>query len=62
MYYVYVDRMFHEVFQDFKKAEDYCLYNAERYGWEDWCITGERKQVLSSKKENRLTKEKDADS
>ena len=51
MYYVYVNRMFNEMFQDYKKAEDYCLLNAERYGWEEWHIQGERKQIIKSSKE-----------
>ena len=51
MYYVYVERMFYEMFQDFKKAEDFCLLNAERYDWQEWHIQGEQKQILKSSKE-----------
>ena len=51
MYYVYVERMFYEMFQDFKKAEDFCLLNAERHGWKEWHIQGEQKQIISSSKE-----------
>ncbi len=54
MFYIYIDGVFHEIVEDFKKARDYCLLNKERYGWKSWSITNTKGQVVDdSQKENK---------
>jgi hypothetical protein len=53
MFYIYIDGVFHEIVEDFKKARDYCLLNKERYGWKKWSITNTTGNVIEdSEKEN----------